>query len=144
MVSRVVRRPGGSSPARTRFSPQQRGVSATRADLLIGLIGVGNIGGRLAMGSAADRVGPRRLLLWLTLMLVALNIGWLGARDFAWLSVFAVLFGVANGGCISLYPSVALQEVTGPKRPRDSGQTHPIGSINSRAPSPCSRRSRTP
>jgi len=88
---------------------EQLGISPSRADLLIGLIGVGNIGGRLALGTAGDRTGPRRLLVWLTLTLAALNASWLGARDFASLSVFAVLFGAANGGCIALYPSVAAE-----------------------------------
>jgi MFS transporter, OFA family, oxalate/formate antiporter len=86
---------------------RQLGLSAAEANLLIGLIGIGNVGGRLLLGSLADRLGARRLLAWLTVALACLNVGWLGAHDFMTLAAFALLFGAANGGCISLYPSVA-------------------------------------
>lgn len=85
---------------------RQFGMSATQANLLIGLIGVGNVGGRLFLGSIGDRIGARRLLIVLTFALMLLNLLWLGAHTFAALALFALCFGVANGGCISLYPSV--------------------------------------
>ena len=85
---------------------RQLGVSPTESNLLIGLIGVGNVAGRLFLGSIGDRMGARRLLVYLTLALAILNIFWLGAHTFASLALFAMLFGMANGGCISLYPSV--------------------------------------
>jgi len=86
---------------------RQWGISATQANFLIGLIGVGNVAGRLFLGSLGDRMGPRRLLMVLTFALVLLNLLWLGAHTFITLALFAVGFGVANGGCISLYPAVA-------------------------------------
>ncbi|WP_216598576.1 MULTISPECIES: MFS transporter [Pseudomonas] len=86
---------------------RQFGISATQANLLIGLIGVGNVAGRLFLGSIGDRMGARRLLIVLTFALVLLNLLWLGAHTFTTLALFALCFGVANGGCISLYPSVA-------------------------------------
>ncbi|KVW21999.1 MFS transporter [Burkholderia ubonensis] len=86
---------------------RQLGLSAVEANLLIGLIGVGNVAGRLLLGSLADRIGARSLLMALTFALALLNGFWLAAHGFVALAVFAVLFGVANGGCISLYPSVA-------------------------------------
>ncbi|WP_040066306.1 MFS transporter [Pseudomonas batumici] len=86
---------------------RQFGISATQANLLIGLIGVGNVAGRLFLGSIGDRMGARRLLIVLTFALVLLNLLWLGAHTFITLALFAICFGVANGGCISLYPSVA-------------------------------------
>lgn len=86
---------------------RQFGISATQANLLIGLIGVGNVAGRLFLGSIGDRMGARRLLMVLTFALVLLNLLWLGAHTFVTLALFAICFGVANGGCISLYPSVA-------------------------------------
>lgn len=39
---------------------QQQGLNATQANLLIGLIGMGNIGGRLVLGRIGDRMGARR------------------------------------------------------------------------------------
>jgi MFS family permease len=91
------------------INPFAQGIGATplEANLLIGLIGVGNVGGRLFLGGVGDRLGARRLLLWLTISLAALNGLWLAAQGMASLSVFALLFGAANGGCISLYPAVA-------------------------------------
>ena len=86
---------------------RQFGISATQANVLIGLIGVGNVAGRLFLGSIGDRMGARRLLMVLTVALVLLNLLWLGAHTFTTLALFAICFGVANGGCISLYPSVA-------------------------------------
>lgn len=42
---------------------QQQGLHVTQANLLIGLIGVGNIGGRLVLGRIGDRLGARRFWL---------------------------------------------------------------------------------
>ncbi|MGO4396020.1 MFS transporter [Variovorax sp. M-6] len=84
-----------------------QGIAADSATLLIGLIGVGNVLGRLFLGGLGDRLGPQRLLLLLTLALALLNGVWFGAGSFAALVVFTLLFGAANGGCIALYPAVA-------------------------------------
>ncbi|WP_413730217.1 MFS transporter [Sodalis sp. RH22] len=86
---------------------RQFSLSASEANLLIGLIGVGNVAGRLFLGRAGDRMGPRRLLQYLTFSLALLNLFWLEAHSFWSLAIFALLFGVANGGCIALYPAVA-------------------------------------
>lgn len=84
-----------------------QGIAADSATLLIGLIGVGNVLGRLFLGGLGDRLGPQRLLLLLTLALALLNGIWFGAGSLAALVVFTLLFGAANGGCIALYPAVA-------------------------------------
>lgn len=86
---------------------RQHGLSSTAGNLLIGLVGAGNILGRLLLGGLGDGLGPGRLLMCLTLMLALLNGVWLGATSFPALALFAVLFGAANGGCISLYPALA-------------------------------------
>lgn len=84
-----------------------QGISADSATLLIGLIGIGNVLGRLFLGGLGDRLGPQRLLLLLTLALAVLDGVWLGAASFPALVAFTLLFGAANGGCIALYPAVA-------------------------------------
>lgn len=86
---------------------QQQGLNMTQANLLIGLIGVGNIGGRLVLGRIGDRLGARRFLVIVTLSLAVLCGFWSIAHHFAALATFALLFGAANGGCIALYPAVA-------------------------------------
>jgi MFS family permease len=83
------------------------GASSTQGSLLIGLIGIGNVAGRLVLGGLGDRIGAERLLMALTLALAALNCVWLEADGFWMLAIFALLFGAANGGCIALYPAVA-------------------------------------
>ncbi|BEN34715.1 MFS transporter [Serratia marcescens] len=85
----------------------QQGLNATQANLLIGLIGVGNIGGRLALGRIGDRMGARRFLVIVTLSLAVLCGFWSVAHSLTALVIFALLFGAANGGCIALYPAVA-------------------------------------
>ena len=86
---------------------RQQGLSVTQANLLIGLIGVGNILGRLGLGRLGDRLGTLRFLVVLTVGLALLCGLWGLAQGFVALAVFAVLFGAANGGCIALYPAVA-------------------------------------
>ncbi|NBF04331.1 MFS transporter [Pseudomonas sp. Fl5BN2] len=86
---------------------REAGLAVSEANLLIGLIGVGNVAGRLFLGSLGDRIGSLRLLVALTFVLVLLNLFWLGADGFAALALFALCFGLVNGGCISLYPSLA-------------------------------------
>lgn len=99
----------GLFSALVHINPYARalGVSSAQANLFIGLIGVGNIVGRLFLGRLGDRIGAHRLLLVLTLILGGLNGLWLGAQTPVTLGLFALLFGLANGGCIALYPSVA-------------------------------------
>lgn len=86
---------------------RQQGLSVTQANLLIGLIGVGNILGRLGFGRLGDRLGPLRFLTLLTVCLALLCGLWGLAHGFPALAAFAVLFGAVNGGCIALYPAVA-------------------------------------
>jgi MFS family permease len=86
---------------------RQQGLAVAQANLLIGLIGIGNILGRLGLGRIGDRIGPMRLLVPLTVALAVLCGLWVMADDFLTLAIFAVLFGAANGGCIALYPAIA-------------------------------------
>ncbi|WP_310638364.1 MFS transporter [Delftia acidovorans] len=86
---------------------RQQGLSAAQANGLIGLIGVGNVLGRLALGRLGDRMGALRFLLVLTVSLAVLCGLWSMARGFMALAGFALVFGAANGGCIALYPAVA-------------------------------------
>ncbi|ROR02260.1 putative MFS family arabinose efflux permease [Delftia acidovorans] len=86
---------------------RQQGLPAAQANLLIGLIGVGNVLGRLVLGRLGDRMGPLRFLMVLTASLVLLCGLWSMAQGFTALAGFALAFGAVNGGCIALYPAVA-------------------------------------
>lgn len=86
---------------------RQQGLPAAQANLLIGLIGVGNVLGRLVLGRLGDRMGPLRFLMVLTASLALLCGLWSMAQGFMALAGFALAFGAVNGGCIALYPAVA-------------------------------------
>ncbi|APE49032.1 MFS transporter [Delftia sp. HK171] len=86
---------------------RQQGLPAAQANLLIGLIGVGNVLGRLVLGRLGDRMGPLRFLMLLTASLALLCGLWSMAQGFTALAGFALAFGAVNGGCIALYPAVA-------------------------------------
>lgn len=94
--------------ALVHIAPQARGLGlgGAQAPLLIGLVGVGNVGGRLVLGGLGDRLGPQRLLLGLSVALALLHGLWLAAGNAWLLGGFALLFGLAHGGCIALYPAV--------------------------------------
>ncbi|MFT4266571.1 MAG: MFS transporter [Xenophilus sp.] len=97
--------------ALVHIAPQARGLGlpAGQAPLLIGLVGVGNVAGRLVLGGLGDRLGPQRLLLALNVALAVLHLLWLAAGSVAALGAFALLFGLAQGGCIALYPTVTAE-----------------------------------
>ena len=86
---------------------QGLGIDATSSQLLIALIGAGNVLGRPLLGSLGDRIGALRLLMTLSALLALLHLLWWQAGGFALLASFAVLFGAAHGGCIALFPAVA-------------------------------------
>ena len=86
---------------------QGLGIDATSSQLLIALIGAGNVLGRPLLGSLGDRLGALRLLMGLSTLLALLHLLWWQAHGWAALAVFAVLFGAAHGGCIALFPAVA-------------------------------------
>lgn len=84
------------------------GVPQTSAILLLGAIGVGSTVGRFFLGGLADRIGR-------TLTLVAMLVGmaaslaiWAMSTGFAWLAVFAVLFGLFYGGWVAVLPALVM------------------------------------
>lgn len=83
------------------------GLCLESGTLLIGLIGVGNVIGRIVLAGLGDRLGSRRLLTILTLAIAASFGIWARAHSLAVLAVFALAFGMSYGGCVGLYPAVA-------------------------------------
>ena len=84
------------------------GVGETRAVGLVGLIGIGSLVGRFAIGALADRLGRT---LTLTLMQASMGLAfllWLGAGGYLPLAVFAVWFGLSYGGIVSLMPAICM------------------------------------
>ncbi len=84
------------------------GVADARAVGLVGLIGIGSLTGRFAIGALADRVGRP-----LTLVLVEVSLGlsmllWLAAGGYPALALFALWMGLSYGGIVSLMPALCM------------------------------------
>jgi MFS family permease len=91
---------------------KEDGVPASRAALLIGLIGASSIVGRLGLTTLSSRLGPVRLYqLCLGAQPVAYLIWLLAGGAYPVLVVFAVVLGVAYGGFVALGPEVVVRLV---------------------------------
>ena len=85
---------------------KDHGVSAREATLLIGMIGVGSIVGRLAMGPAADRLGRKAALGTTFAVMAGAFCLWLVSSQYSLLVVFSLIFGAAYGGFVALIPAL--------------------------------------
>jgi predicted MFS family arabinose efflux permease len=84
------------------------GIGDSRAVGLVGMIGIGSLVGRFAIGSIADRVGRP-----LTLMAAQASLGlsmlvWLSAGGYPALALFALWMGLSYGGIVSLMPALCM------------------------------------
>ena len=84
------------------------GVSDVRAVGLVGLIGIGSLTGRFAIGALADRIGRP-----ITLMLMQVSLGaslalWGLAGGYPAFAVFALWMGLSYGGIVSLMPALCM------------------------------------
>ena len=84
------------------------GVADARAVGLVGLIGIGSLVGRFAIGALADRVG-RPLTLVLAQAAMGLSYGlWYAADGYPAMAVFALWLGLSYGGIVSLMPALCM------------------------------------
>lgn len=84
------------------------GIDDARAVGLVGLIGIGSLTGRFAIGAIADRVGrPRTLVLVQASLGVSMGL-WLAAGGYPGLAVFALWMGLSYGGIVSLMPALCM------------------------------------
>ena len=83
------------------------GVAKLAAATLMGVSGVASIATRIGAGMLADRFGPRQTLIVALAFQSAVLFLYLFARDLGTLSFLGVLFGMAYGGAMPLYPVVA-------------------------------------
>ncbi len=81
------------------------GVPAATAAGLIATVGGVGIAGRLVLGSAADKIGNRKVLL-IGFSLVCVAFLWLAQARAEWaLFVFAIIYGFGYGGCEAQWPA---------------------------------------
>ncbi|HSW07842.1 MFS transporter [Aquabacterium sp.] len=84
------------------------GIDDARAVGLVGLIGIGSLTGRFAIGALADRIGRP-----LTLALAQASLGlsylvWGAAGGYAAMAVFALWLGLSYGGMVALMPALCM------------------------------------
>ncbi|SHI67027.1 Sugar phosphate permease [Roseomonas rosea] len=85
-----------------------RGLDAAEALWLLGLIGLGSIIGRLALGAVADQHGRGQTLLACCLGVAASMAWWAQASSALGFAAFALAFGIFQGGFVALLPSVVV------------------------------------
>jgi MFS family permease len=89
-------------------SARDLGIGEAQAVGLVGLIGIGSLAGRLAIGAIADRIGRGPTLVGVMASLGASMGLWLLARDYAAFAVFALWMGASYGGSVSLMPALCM------------------------------------
>jgi MFS family permease len=85
---------------------QREGSSVVAAGALIGVIGVSSVLARLILGMVADRLGSLVVYQGCYALVSLSMLLWLASPTYAWLAVFAVLFGLGYGGFATLAPAV--------------------------------------
>jgi len=82
------------------------GIGDARAIALVGLIGIGSLVGRFAIGALADRLGRLQTHVVSQFALGAsFALWWIGGPYANW-ALFALVFGLSYGGIVSLLPPI--------------------------------------
>ncbi|TPG44884.1 MFS transporter [Roseomonas nepalensis] len=87
---------------------REAGLDARQALLLLSFIGGGSVGGRLLLGAGADRLGRERVLVACGLGIAAMMGWWACAAGPLGYALFALVFGVAQGGFVALMPGLVV------------------------------------
>jgi MFS family permease len=84
------------------------GVSDSQAVALVGLIGIGSLVGRFAIGWLADKMGRVQTLMLMQCAMGLSYLIWAIAQDQQVFAVFAVIFGLSYGSIVSLLPAICM------------------------------------
>ena len=84
------------------------GVSDSQAVALVGLIGIGSLVGRFAIGWLADRIGRVQTLMLMQFAMGLSFLIWAVAKDQQVFAIFAVVFGLSYGSIVSLLPAICM------------------------------------
>ena len=84
------------------------GVPDAQAVGLVGLIGLGSLEGRFAIGWLADRMGRIKTLMLMQGLMGLSYLVWAGAQDPWMFAVFALWFGLSYGSIVSLLPAICM------------------------------------
>jgi len=94
--------------AHVSASARDLGIGDAQAVGLVGLIGIGSLTGRFAIGALADRLGRTRTMALMQASMGASYLLWQAAQGYAALVVFALWFGLSYGGIVSLLPAICM------------------------------------
>jgi len=94
--------------AHASAAARDMGIDEVRAVGLVGLIGIGSLVGRFAIGALADRIGRNLTLVLMQASMGASYLLWNAAGGYAALAVFALWFGLSYGGIVSLLPAMCM------------------------------------
>jgi MFS family permease len=94
--------------AHVSASARDLGLGEAFAVGLVGLIGVGSLVGRFAIGLLADRLGRAQTLVLMQLSMGASYVLWGAAGGQGLLVVFALWFGLSYGAIVSLLPAICM------------------------------------
>ena len=89
-------------------SARDLGVAEAQAVGLVGLIGIGSLTGRFAVGALADRFGRGPALVGVMASLGLSMLLWWAAPGYAALAAFALWMGLSYGGSVSLMPALCM------------------------------------
>ncbi|HEY0877113.1 MAG TPA: MFS transporter [Zeimonas sp.] len=82
------------------------GIGDAQAVALVGLIGIGSLVGRFAIGALADRLGRLKTHAIAQFALGASFVLWWIGGPYANWALFAIVFGLSYGGIVSLLPPI--------------------------------------
>lgn len=85
------------------------GLPVTAAVTIYSMEGAAGLGGRLVFGLAADRVGPKPVLVFGLLLQAFAAVAYLAVHRLGGFYAVATVFGLAYGGTMPLYASLARQ-----------------------------------
>jgi MFS family permease len=94
--------------AHVSAAARDAGISDAQAVGLVGLIGIGSLVGRFAIGALADRFGRPLTLVLMQASLGASYLLWAGTSSYAAFAVFALWMGLSYGGIVSLMPALCM------------------------------------
>ena len=84
------------------------GVADAQAVGLVGLIGIGSLVGRFAIGWLADRLGRVKTLMLMQCLMGLSYLIWAGAQEGWVFAIFALWFGLSYGSIVSLLPAICM------------------------------------
>jgi MFS family permease len=94
--------------AHVSASARDIGVHDASAVGLVGLIGIGSLIGRFAIGALADRLGRLQTLTLAQVSMGGTYLLWMVAGGYPALAIFALWFGLSYGGIVSLMPAICM------------------------------------